>query len=411
VTRHLLGLRSSTGDAPGNLREIVTRVSSAGTVRHVSDIHHMRRPTGTGVDTFVQAIVVESERAAADVAAGVRDLVAQTASRMPASAQFSVDVDALYPLGGANTLVHPLVLAALDSLADQPAFPKSVVVHELLRALPDKVRQRIFRLPGTAELAAVRALDYDAIGDARANYHNVRPLSRFNVEVFDLVRDAIDAHQGSRVMDIGCGTGRFSRLLADTGAQVVGVDKSANMLAVARDEPGAASAGVAYVCADANDTLPHGPFDAITFFFSVQYMQLQRAFWRRLVGSLKGGGTVAIASFPHTHFAQTEHARFFPLIASIDMARFPSIPRLCALLQAYGFESVTVRYAVWREATPAQTLIRRTEARYLSTFHLLPQLEFERGLAAMRAANAAALTVERTIRAVVVSARLRDCTT
>jgi ubiquinone/menaquinone biosynthesis C-methylase UbiE len=266
----------------------------------------------------------------------------------------------------------------------------------------------MWRIPDTAELAPVRTLDYDAIGDARANYHEVRPLSRFDLEVFGRVHDAIGLRQGLRVLDVGCGTGRFSLLLADAGAKVTGVDKSANMLAVARDDARAATAGVDYVCADANDKLPHGPFDALTFFFSMHYMQLKPAFWRRLVSSLGRGGTIAVASFPLAHFAQTEHARFFPSIACIDMARFPSIPRLCSLLQDNGFGNVTVNDIEWHEETPAHTLISRTAARYLSTFHLLPAAEFERGLAAMRAAYATVTTVARTIRAAVISAQRRD---
>jgi magnesium-protoporphyrin O-methyltransferase len=40
---------------------------------------------------------------------------------------------------------------------------------------------------------------------------------------------------GARVLDAGCGTGAFAQLLAERGAQVVAVDLSQQMIAVARD--------------------------------------------------------------------------------------------------------------------------------------------------------------------------------
>ena len=206
-------------------------------------------------------------------------------------------------------------------------------------------------------------------------------------------------------MDVGCGTGRFSLLLAQAGGNVMGVDKSANMLAVARDDARAAKTRIAYTRADANHALPPGPFDAATFFFSVQYMQLQPAFWRLLEASLRSEGTVAFVTFPHVHFAQTHATRFFPRIASIDMARFPSVPGLCRQLAGNGFADVVVADVVWHDEMLAQTLISRTAARYLSTFHLLPEAEFQSGLCAMRHAYATVVRVARTIRASVISAR------
>src|ERR1700730_12028734 len=51
---------------------------------------------------------------------------------------------------------------------------------------------------------------------------------------------------GTRVLDVGCGVGRWSRLLAARGAQVTGVDLSPTMIAQARQR--AAAEGVADRC-------------------------------------------------------------------------------------------------------------------------------------------------------------------
>jgi len=44
----------------------------------------------------------------------------------------------------------------------------------------------------------------------------------------------LQVHPGMRVLDVGCGVGRWSRLLAARGASVTGIDHSATMIAEAR---------------------------------------------------------------------------------------------------------------------------------------------------------------------------------
>jgi SAM-dependent methyltransferase len=51
---------------------------------------------------------------------------------------------------------------------------------------------------------------------------------------------------GTRVLDVGCGVGRWSRLLAARGAQVCGVDLSPTMVAIARER--AAVSGLEQRC-------------------------------------------------------------------------------------------------------------------------------------------------------------------
>src|SRR5579871_5080303 len=51
---------------------------------------------------------------------------------------------------------------------------------------------------------------------------------------------------GKRVLDVGCGVGRWSRLLAARGAQVTGVDLSPTM--IAESQRRAAAEGVADRC-------------------------------------------------------------------------------------------------------------------------------------------------------------------
>jgi SAM-dependent methyltransferase len=70
---------------------------------------------------------------------------------------------------------------------------------------------------------------------------------------------------GTRVLDVGCGVGRWSRLLAARGAQVTGVDLSPTMIGEARRR--AAAAGLADRCRflvqDSAALDAGGPFDLV----------------------------------------------------------------------------------------------------------------------------------------------------
>ena len=76
----------------------------------------------------------------------------------------------------------------------------------------------------------------------------------------EMFRRVAGERPGSRILDVGCGTGQLSRLLADDGHTVVGVDPAAASLAVARSRPGAER--VTWLEGDARH-LPDGPFDLV----------------------------------------------------------------------------------------------------------------------------------------------------
>src|SRR5579884_3262275 len=106
----------------------------------------------------------------------------------------------------------------------------------------------------------------------------------------DGIWQLLELAPGARVLDAPCGYGRLSRLLAERGADVVGVDQSAALLAHGEG-------GVRYVHHDLRQPLAESGFDAaINVFSSLGYGSEadDLAILRTLGGALKPGGRLLI---------------------------------------------------------------------------------------------------------------------
>ncbi|MEV4101168.1 class I SAM-dependent methyltransferase [Nonomuraea sp. NPDC049649] len=103
--------------------------------------------------------------------------------------------------------------------------------------------------------------------------------------------------EGARVLDVGCGRGTSTILMAQAYPQsrLLGVDVHEESMAAAREA--AAGAGVAgraeFLVADA-ESYPDGPWDLICFFDSLHDMGDPRAAAAKARASLAPGGTVMV---------------------------------------------------------------------------------------------------------------------
>lgn len=77
--------------------------------------------------------------------------------------------------------------------------------------------------------------------------------------------------RGSRILDVGCGEGYFSRVMARREADVVGLDISPAMIGLAQEEEGRRSLGITYCLGDMTDLSVFGKetFDAVTAYLSL----------------------------------------------------------------------------------------------------------------------------------------------
>ena len=145
------------------------------------------------------------------------------------------------------------------------------------------------------------AARFDAIYDERKPFGQRlvdRLFRRVIVERFRLVCNLAPLPGPWNALDVGCGSGRYGVALARAGAQnVTGVDVSASMLDLARQE--AAAAGVEDRCQfiDSSflDYSPGGKFDVVVAMGYFDYLEEPLADLRKMVAVSRGR---IFASFP-----------------------------------------------------------------------------------------------------------------
>jgi ubiquinone/menaquinone biosynthesis C-methylase UbiE len=185
------------------------------------------------------------------------------------------------------------------------------------------------------------------------------------------------------IVDVGCGTGRFSEPLADKFASnVIGVDPSQSMLAVARTK--SANPHVEFRLAAA-ERLPLADCSSDLIFMSmvVHHLVDKEAAARECWRILRAGGRVCVRTC--TRDIDYPQARFFPGILPMLHADLPSAADIITLFETAGLSSRTHQLVTQTLATDWQQFADKLALRADSFLARLRDEEFAAGLAKLRA--------------------------
>lgn len=106
------------------------------------------------------------------------------------------------------------------------------------------------------------------------------------------ILDWLDVRPGERVLDLGCGTGELTGRIAAAGAEVIGLDASAEMIEAARRTV----AGVTFTVADATTFVLDQPVDAVFSNAALHWVRPPERAVARIAAALAPGGRL-VAEF------------------------------------------------------------------------------------------------------------------
>ena len=150
--------------------------------------------------------------------------------------------------------------------------------------------------------------------------------------------------RGRRVLDVGCGHGALARVLAERGAQVLGIDASAERVREAQRLAREAGTDPAprFRLAVASDSasLPEAPFDLITALLALDPGAKPVRELRGLARALRAGGRL-VAGFEHPYAAGAAPRR--PLEALFQSLRDVGL-RVVDLVEPAGDDDAEPRF-------------------------------------------------------------------
>jgi SAM-dependent methyltransferase len=193
---------------------------------------------------------------------------------------------------------------------------------------------------------------------ARSYAENARFVSDFGQEIVEILAP----QAGERILDLGCGDGALTRHIAQSGAQVLGVDMSENLLAAARE------LGLDVRYADGQSLSFDEEFDAVFSNAALHWMTDASSVLSGVYRALKSRGRFVAEFGGHGNVAAIITAlRATALKYGIDTCMvapwfYPTAQEYKVLLEVHGF---TVQYIA---LVPRPTPLPTGMAGWLRTF-------------------------------------------
>ena len=212
--------------------------------------------------------------------------------------------------------------------------------------------------------------------DISKTYDNYRSYE--DMQVQSLIRFG-DLKDGMKILDVGCGTGNLSAKLKEyIKVTSIGIDKSFGMLKKSRAK------ALDVLCADVERELPFSDqtFEAVVGTYFLHYIQHMQNLISDCFRILRNNGSIVFLTSSHEQIEQLHPVmkEFFPSLIERDKERFPDLPELDICLKTAGFNNIKYEDLTIDKIPIDVSYLEKVKNRFVSTFYLLSEEEFNRGI-------------------------------
>ena len=210
-------------------------------------------------------------------------------------------------------------------------------------------------VPEEAEHFGKLADDWWDPKGASAMLHKLNPVR------LKYIRDMIDQHwqcdecsraplEGRKALDVGCGAGLLAEPLTRLGAEVTGLDASAEVVAAARAHAAAMGLAIDYRAGDVQELV--GQFDLITAMEVIEHVADPAAFIGALAERLAPDGLLILSTPNATNWSRLMMITLGEGFGQIpkgthDFAKFIGPERMNVLLADAGLACLDVEGIAW----------------------------------------------------------------
>jgi ubiquinone/menaquinone biosynthesis C-methylase UbiE len=220
-------------------------------------------------------------------------------------------------------------------------------------------------------------VDYSNIA---SYYDKVRITSPEYLRFWSLrIADYGSIDENSRVLDIGCGTGRFTLIVSkNTHAEIYAIEPSDEMLneAIKKDRK-----KMIYWNKATAEKLPYPNdfFDCVYMTFVIHQIKDRKKAVTEMHRVLKPKGKCVIMTTSTIHIRDSP-LYLFPGLREIDLDRFPSLPELKDVLRRGKFKEVHYHLDKYESIRkPIEEYLKLIRGKHVSTLTLLNEEDFQNG--------------------------------
>lgn len=221
--------------------------------------------------------------------------------------------------------------------------------------------------------------DYNEISKI---YDDVREAE---FQLIELMLEKLDIDEKSRVIEIGCGTANYLRVINKvTKAEIWGIDQSQGMLDRAKEK---CLGGKFFIDnAEKLSNVPDGSFDLVYMVDVIHHIKDIASMFRNIKRILKPNGMVFVFTDSHEQIKNRLTSKYFPETLEYELGRYQDLPEIIECLRVSSFSEAYSDYIdVGADDNIGPKLIEIASKKGYSMFGPLSEEEINKGVEKLKA--------------------------